>query len=93
MTLTFDSLKPLTKFALISTDIDLPEGYDEAIKTNLAVNMAPALGREAPASVMVRAQNGLDFIRAQSNLHRKHTASIDPALRANRGRYNVVNDR
>jgi hypothetical protein len=50
------SEKPLGTYANASTDIDLPAGYERAIRYNLAVELAPEFGKSAPAEVVAIAQ-------------------------------------
>lgn len=92
-TVTIDSLKPLGSFSLISSSIDLPPGYEAAYKALLAVHLASEMGRRIPESVGVMAGQAEDFLRTQSNLHRKKFASVDTAL-LKRGRgFNPIIDR
>ena len=49
------SWKPFTRFKDINEGIMLPPGYEAALTYNLAVAFAPAFGKEAPQSVVVRA--------------------------------------
>jgi hypothetical protein len=93
MTVTIDSLKPFTSFSLIGTDINFPPGYVSALKASLAVSFAPEFEREAPASVIYAAEKGVEYIRSQSNIHRKKIAVTDRALRPRRAHYNVIADR
>jgi hypothetical protein len=44
-TLYLHSLKPLTAFAQLSTPVDLPPGYEHALRMNLAVLLAPEFRR------------------------------------------------
>lgn len=51
-TLKLWSKKPFTKFATVTTDITLPEGYDDALAFNLAMRLAPE--NEVPVPDEVR---------------------------------------
>lgn len=44
--------KPLTSFATLTTTVDLPPGWNKALRFNLAIDMAPEYGVEVPASVV-----------------------------------------
>lgn len=49
------SLKPLTAFAAGSTDVSLPEGYEDAIVYNLAQRLAPEFSKEPSAAIVMEA--------------------------------------
>lgn len=44
--------KPLTAFASLSTVVSLPPGWERMLKHNLAMEMAPEFGQQAPAEVV-----------------------------------------
>lgn len=44
----------LTEFANLTTNYSLPEAVEEYLVTKLAIDLGPAYGREAPASVVAR---------------------------------------
>jgi hypothetical protein len=46
------SEKPLTAFALLSTDASLPLGWIRALRYNLAMELAPEYGKEPSAAVI-----------------------------------------
>jgi hypothetical protein len=48
------SEKPLTEFALSSTDVILPQGYFRALRKNLAVEMCPEYGKN-PNPILMQA--------------------------------------
>ena len=94
MTVTIDSLKPFTSFALISTSIDFPPGYEDAIVYNLAKRFAPEFGKSVSIEVHEAASDGVDFVRTQANLHRKNVSKIDSAIRGSRSRgFDVISGR
>jgi hypothetical protein len=45
------SEKPLSSFSLISSTVDLPDGYENALVYNLAVRLAPEYDKEASRTV------------------------------------------
>jgi hypothetical protein len=52
------SMKPLTSFAALTTQVNLPPGYEEALAFNLAVNYGAEFdGASIPASVVQNAVN------------------------------------
>lgn len=44
----------LSAFADLTTEYSLPEGWEEYLKTSIAIHLAPSYGREASASVVAR---------------------------------------
>ena len=90
MTVTIDSLKPFTAFSLISTDISFPPGYVPALKALLALQFASEFGVEVAPSVQFRANQGLDFLRTQANMHRKQFSTVDPAINGRRNSFDIV---
>lgn len=54
-TLYLQSNKPLSNLAALTTTVDLPPGWKEALKNNLALRLAPEYGVEVPADVRLNA--------------------------------------
>ena len=50
------SEKPITNIASLSTTVDLPPGWNRAIRYNLAIEMAPEYGQEIPKAIVSMAQ-------------------------------------
>lgn len=50
------SAKQFTKIPDIQTALDMPEGYEAALTYGLAVVFAPAFGKEAPRTVIAKAE-------------------------------------
>jgi len=65
-TLYLDSLKPLTEPALITSTVEFPPGYDEAIKFNLAVRLAPEYGKEPSLIVLALAKSNLNDLEKRN---------------------------
>jgi hypothetical protein len=61
-TLYVHSTKELTDPTLITSTVSFPTGYDDAIKWNLAVRLAPEYGKEASATVSALAATSLHAI-------------------------------
>lgn len=53
------SLKTLGSVSALSDTVTLPPGYEEAIRWNLAISLAPENGADLPASVFGKAQDTL----------------------------------
>lgn len=62
-TLYLQSNKPLSNLSALATVVDLPPGWKRALKYNLALDMAPQYGVEAPAEVQRIAITSLGSIR------------------------------
>lgn len=58
---------PLMAYSTTATSSILPPGWQEAIVTNLAVNIAPEFEREAPPTVMRMAQQSKAYIKRVNN--------------------------
>lgn len=54
---------PFTEFVDLDTNYALPPGYMRALQYNLAVEMAPEFGREAPPTVKLTAINSIRQIK------------------------------
>lgn len=57
------SLKPLTMFSDVNADVELPPGYLEALKFNLAVRIAPEYSRPIPDTVFALAESTLAAVK------------------------------
>lgn len=92
LTIKLDSLKELTQFAAVTTNIDMPPGYDFALRFNLAVFMAAEYGKQIPAGVAKAAEDGMNMIRSAASRNREIFSRVDNALTARRGHYKVLSD-
>lgn len=61
LTVTINSKKALTAFTMAGT-IALPDGYEEAILKNLAIELAPAHGKSVRQETVLRAKQSKDAI-------------------------------
>ena len=62
-TLKLFSWKPLTNLTNLSTEINLPPGFNRALRYNLAQELAPEYGREAGPTVQTVASRSLSNIK------------------------------
>ena len=72
-----DSLKELTDPATITTDVTFPPMYDDAIKWNLAVRLAPEYGKEASPTTKDLAISTLDAIETRNFAEQIIAASLE----------------
>lgn len=79
LTLTLYSMKPLSTLALNDV-IDLPPGFERALKYNLAVEIAPEYEREANKTVMNIAFDSLAAVKRNAQEYSQAVSAIDPAL-------------
>jgi len=82
------SKKPLTSFASVNDVISLPDGYERAIRFNLAIEMAPEFGKEASSTVVAIAQESLGNIKRQNI--RPHFIEMESAIIQGGVPYDIV---
>lgn len=61
------SEKQLISFANASDTVQLPPGYNRALKYNLAIEFAPEYGKEPPSAVIAGATNSLANIKIKNS--------------------------
>ena len=71
------SEKVLTAFAALSTSVDLPAGWNKALKYNLAIALAPEYGVQVDPLVLRGAKEAKDDIR--NAISRNRSMSFKPA--------------
>jgi hypothetical protein len=81
------SMKPLTSFASINDEIELPVGYDRALKYNLAVELAPEYGKQLPQEVFAIASQSKSEIEA---LNSESVYLTSDALFINKANFNIL---
>jgi hypothetical protein len=72
------SEKPLTEFASLATDIELPAGWKRALRFNLAVEIAPEFSQQVPAEVVEIAQQSKALIAL--NVARNRPIKFSPRV-------------
>lgn len=85
--LFIDSLKPLTQFATVNDDINVPPGYLMAMRYNLALRWAPEFGKSVSPEVLGFAGDSLEKIKSKNI--KESLMEIDSAL-AGGGRFNIL---
>lgn len=83
------TLKALTGFAALTTEDDLPNEYEEAIVTNLAVRIAPMFNKEPSQATVEVARTSLDNIRRNVSANRVPTLEVPVELRPGAGNFNI----
>ena len=76
-TITLYSMKPLTQFTTLDTDLTFPDEYRLALEYNLAEAIAPEYEREPPMTVRRMAVRTKKIIESQNNRNDKHLSTID----------------
>lgn len=72
-----DSLKPLGEPANITANVEFPPGYDEAIKWNLALRLAPEYGKEPSALIFSMAMSALNDIETRNFSEQINAAELE----------------
>lgn len=57
------SMKPLTAFSTVNDSMEFPPGYTRAIRSNLAIELAPEYGKTVSAELGVMAQTSLANVK------------------------------
>ena len=76
-TLYVHSLKELTDPTAITSSVAFPTGYDDAIKWNLAVRLAPEYGKEASGTVAALAATTLHALETLNFSTKINEARVD----------------
>lgn len=75
-----DSLKPLSEPSLISSSVQFPPAYDEAIKWNLVLRLCPEFGKEPSPLVLGLAKSALQDIEAKNFNNQINEADLNAEL-------------
>lgn len=87
-TLNLDCLKPLSEPTLITSSISFPPEYDEAIKYNLAIRLAPEYGKAVSQEVKELAISNMRDIEDR-NFAEQIVATKPELLNLAVGRYHI----
>lgn len=87
-TLYVDTMIPLTDPTAITSTISFPPEYDEPIRWNLAVRLAPEYGKEASATVAALAASTLSAIETRNFAEQINSIRPEMLALAN-ARYNI----
>ena len=90
LTLHLVTLKEITAFADLTTAIDLPAEYDRALRTNLAVELAPDYGQTVSPELMYSATESKANLKRLNSANRLNTMTLDTGLL--RGRVGNIYD-
>ena len=87
-TAKIDSLNPLLEPTAIGANVIFPPEYDEAIKWNLAVRLAPEFRTSVPVEVAALARATLDALQNRNFAEQINESRLD-ILKVSYGRYNI----
>lgn len=88
--LTIYSSKPLARFASIDDVVNLPQGWERALRYNVAVAIAPEYEKEASQTVRRVATESLSNIHRAAQRKQNNIARVDVALqRMSQDIYNI----
>ncbi|MET3414822.1 hypothetical protein [Methylobacterium sp. 1030] len=79
-TLGLTSLKPLTTLADLNTVLSLPPGYAQALRYNLALQLAPEYERPVSDDVRRIAAESKGAIMDANTMNQNNSSQVDPAL-------------
>lgn len=79
-TLVLYSQKPITNYTSLNDTIVAPQGGDRMLRFNLAVELAPEFGKQAPMKVEEKANESRDLFMGQNIRNDLETSSTDTAL-------------
>jgi hypothetical protein len=76
-TLYLDSLDPITEPTAVGTSVSLPEGYNRALRFNLALELASEYGRSATPLLVKNAADSKRAVKALNAAHRVETVKLE----------------
>jgi len=89
--LYLDSLKPLTAPTTLTTSVAFPPEYNDAIKYNLAVRLAPQFGKEPSSTVAALAASTLNALESR-NFAWQIDAVIPEVIKLSHAKYRIDNE-
>lgn len=88
--LHIDSLKPITGTLTLSVSLTLPPEYEEFLKYNLAIRLAPEFGRSVSTEVAAIASQAMDTIITINAASRVEPVQLDiPGVMTGGSAYNI----
>jgi len=87
-TITLDLMIPLSEPANINADVAFPTEYDEAIKYNLAIRIAPEYGKEPSPTIYALAKSTLSAIESKNFSEQTEAVDLEIMKLAN-NRYDI----
>lgn len=82
--------RPMQQFADLSTLYAFPPGYERAIVTNLAIELAPGFEKEPPMTLVEKARRSMESLKRANR--RPRILRLDPALTGHGAPYNIWTD-
>jgi hypothetical protein len=86
MTLFMNSLKPFSRLASLTSPIQMPPGYERALRYALAVELMPEYGASNQLIIELSQSSKADLKRRN---HRPPVLSLDPALPRGNRTFNI----
>lgn len=80
-----ESRKPFTKFASLTGDVNMPPGYERALRWNLGLELCPENGVEAKPTLLRHANNSKKWVKRTN--WEPLVQELDEALPTGRGYY------
>lgn len=87
LTLVLYSMKALTSWTTLDTDVSLLDGYERALKYHLALELAPEYGKIVPDAVAITATEAKSLIERINS--KSIDLTVDNALKSNVGGFNI----
>lgn len=91
-TITITSRKPLTRFASLSDDFTLPEGFERMAIYNLAVELAPEYEKEASMAIKQIAHDSKVSVLGSNKRNANNAMTSDLMYMGSSGNYNIRRD-
>lgn len=87
--LILSSLKPITGFALLTTEDSVPNEYERLFMLGLAIELGPSYGKEPKTATVIGFENSLNNLKRNNAASRVGKARYPAELRPGSGRYNI----
>lgn len=83
--------RPMQQFTDLSTQYSFPPGYERAIETNLAIELAPMFEKKPSMLLVEKARRSMESLKRANRSPR--ILRLDPALTGRGAPYNIWTDR